>query len=104
MPDDHYTPLPTESPGRFHFEQEEQRYPRPGLPRQASGPTVLQANDPRFHRPTPSPLKRAVLLLFIFCLFWFAIRLRSMKSPQPSLILETERYFSTHLICNASLF
>ncbi|KAF9650247.1 hypothetical protein BDM02DRAFT_3073445, partial [Thelephora ganbajun] len=48
--------------------------------------------DPRFNPPSPSPLKRAALLLFVFSLFWFALRLRTAKLPRPPPPLTTERY------------
>lgn len=90
-PNNNYAPVPAEPPVRPEIEDEEEVLkPRP--PQQASGPTVLQTNDPRFNPPSPSPLKRAALLLFVFCLFWFALRLRTAKPPQPSLAPATERY------------
>ena len=97
MNDSDYAPLPTEPPTQLdigHEEQEVSTKPRP--PRQASGPTVLQPTDPRFNPPSPSPLKRAALLLFVFCLFWFALRLRTAKLPRPLPSPETERYLPVH--------
>ena len=94
-----YIPLPADPSLRLHVEQGD---PKPGPPRRASGPTVLHTNDPRFNPPAPPPLKRAALLFFVFCLFWFALRLRTVKPPQSSPALETERYLSVHLIHNAS--
>lgn len=38
--------------------------------------SVTPALDPRFHPPTPSPYKRAALLLFIVFLFWLAYDFR----------------------------
>jgi hypothetical protein len=37
---------------------------------------VTVAPDPRFYQPTPSPFKRAALLIFIGFLFWLAFSLR----------------------------
>lgn len=84
-----YVPIPTQPPVQLEIEHEEERKSR--HPQQASGPTVLQTNDARFNPPSPSPLKRAALLLFIFCLFWFALRLRTAKSPLLAPVSETER-------------
>ena len=95
MDNNNYAPLPTEPPAQLDVEHEEEdTKPRP--PRQASGPTVLQTTDPRFNPPSPSPLKRAALLLFVFCLFWFALRLRTAKLPRPLPSSETERYMLVH--------
>jgi len=93
MPNNGYAPLPTEPPVQLDVEQE---VPKPRPPRHASGPTVLQTTDPRFNPPSPSPLKRAALLLFVSCLFWFALRLRIAKPPRPPLALATERYLTAH--------
>ena len=47
--------------------------------------------DARFRQPTPSPLKRVALLLFVALLFWFAIKLRiSNKAAQPQ-VFHTDR-------------
>lgn len=100
MPNNDYIPLPTDSL-QLDVEREVQDNPKPGPHRQASGPTILQENDPRFNPPTPSPLKRVALLLFVFGLFWFALKLRTTKLPQPSLGFETERYFSSYTVCDA---
>ncbi|KAF5383047.1 hypothetical protein D9615_004791 [Tricholomella constricta] len=32
--------------------------------------------DPRFHQPTPSPLSRAALLIFLAFMFWLAFHMR----------------------------
>lgn len=92
MPNNDYIPLPTEPPVQLDTEYEEQETPKPRPPRQASGPTVLQTTDPRFNPPSPSPLKRAALLLFVLCLFWFALKLRTAKPPRPLTAPATERY------------
>ena len=97
MPNHHYTPLPPDPSLRFDVEREEQ-----DRPRQASGPTVQQPNDPRFNPPTPSPLKRAGLLLFVFFLFWLALRLRTISPPPLYPVLETNKCFSVHSICIVS--
>jgi hypothetical protein len=96
MTNNDYTLLPVESPIRPDVELEAQDDPKLGPHRRASGPTTLQANDPRFNPPTPSPLKRAALLFCVFCLFWFALRLRTIKPPQSSPVLEPERCFSVY--------
>jgi hypothetical protein len=82
-----YIPL---SAGQILAEPGEQGDPKF---RRASGPTILQTNDPRFNPPTPSPLKRVLLLLFVFCLFWFALRLRTITLPRTFPVPETERCF-----------
>lgn len=92
MPNNGYGLLPEEPPIQLDAKHEEQEVPKPRPPRQASGPTVLQAIDPRFNPTPPSPLKRAALLLFVFCLFWFALRLRIAKPPRPLPVTTTERY------------
>ncbi|KAJ8462225.1 hypothetical protein ONZ45_g18014 [Pleurotus djamor] len=33
--------------------------------------------DPRFHQPTPSPLKRGLLVVFLVFLFWLALYMRT---------------------------
>ena len=95
MHNNDYAPLPTEPPAQLDTEHEEED-PKPRPPRQASGPTVLQTTDPRFNPPSPSPLKRAALLLFVFVLFWFALRLRTAKLSRPLPSPETERYLPVH--------
>jgi hypothetical protein len=45
------------------------------------------APDPRFDQPTPSPYKRAALIIFTILLFWIALSLRGnllahKKSPK----------------------
>lgn len=100
MPNDDYIPLPTEYL-QLDVERETQLNPKPRPHRQASGPTILQGDDSRFNPPTPSPLKRAALLLFVFGLFWFALKLRTTRLPQPPLVFETERYFSGYTDCDA---
>lgn len=102
MTNNDYTLLPVESPIPLDAELEAQDRPNLGPHRRASGPTVLQANDPRFSPPTPSPLKRAVLLLFVFCLFWFALRFRTVKPPQSPPVLEPERCFPVHTLQDLS--
>lgn len=96
MPSNDYVPLPAEPPVQLGIEDEEQEVPKPRPPRQASGPTVLQTSDPRFNPPSPSPLKRAALLLFVFSLFWFALRLRTAKPQRPYPSSATERYLPVH--------
>ena len=92
MPNNDYAPLPTEPPTQVNTGHEEQDVSKARPPRQASGPTVLQTTDPRFNPPSPSPLKRAALLLFVFCLFWFALRLRTAKTLQTLPAPATDRY------------
>lgn len=98
-----YIPLPKESPAQLEIEHEEQEVLK-SRPRQASGPTVLRTNDLRFNPPPPSPLKRAALLLFVFWLFWFALRLRTAKPPGPSPALTTEKYLLVHSTDHALSF
>jgi len=55
---------------------------------------VTVAPDSRFYQPTPSPFKRAALLIFIGFLFWLAFSLRkaawrAKKSPK---IVHAHRY------------
>lgn len=102
MASDDYIPLPVELPVRSDLEQGERGSPKPEPPRRASGPIVLQTNDPRFSPAIPSPLKRAVLLFFVFCLFWLALRLRATTPVRVPPELEADRCFSAYTICNAS--
>ena len=90
MTNNNYVQLPAKPSVQLEVEHKEKE-----VHRQASGPTVLQTSDPRFNPPSPSPLKRAALLLFVFCLFWFALRLRTAKQLQP-LPAQTERYLPVH--------
>ncbi|KAF9790277.1 hypothetical protein BJ322DRAFT_1103942 [Thelephora terrestris] len=93
MTNNDYTLLPFESPLQHDVELEARSGTKPGPHRRDSGPTTLQANDPRFNPPTPSPLKRAALLFFVFCLFWFALRLRTVNPSQSPPAPEPERFF-----------
>jgi hypothetical protein len=47
-----------------------------------SGESKTVTEDPRFNPPTPSPWKRAALLIFIVFMFWLAYQLRR-GSKQP---------------------
>ncbi|KAF9068667.1 hypothetical protein BDP27DRAFT_1448196 [Rhodocollybia butyracea] len=54
--------------------------------------------DTRFRQPTPSPLKRVLLLLFIGFLFWFAFvlgRARILRSKKPEIVY-ANRYSAEH--------
>jgi len=54
--------------------------------------------DPRFHRPTPSPFKRLGLLLLLFFLFWAGLQLRSglLEAKQKPKIVHASRYSKEH--------
>lgn len=101
MANDNHIPLYIGQPVRPDVDNEELGGPKLGPHHRASDPTVLQTDDPRFNPPTPSPLKRAVLLFSVFCLFWFALRLRTARPLPASPALETYRCFAAHIVHRA---
>lgn len=53
------------------------------------------AEDPRFNPPTPSPWKRAALIILVVFLFWLGITLRKQMARQPEIIYAS-RYSKEH--------
>ena len=47
------------------------------------------AEDPRFNPPTPSPWKRAALVVLVVVLFWLGITMRKQMAKQPEVIYAT---------------
>lgn len=47
--------------------------------------------DPRFNPPTPSPWKRAALLLVVFALAWLAFTMRKALSMEPPEVVHARR-------------
>ena len=53
------------------------------------------AADPRFNPPTPSPWKRAALVVFIVVLFWVGLRLRLNlleQGAEEQTVVHAQRY------------
>jgi hypothetical protein len=52
-----------------------------------------QELDSRFHQPTPSPFKRAALIVFILFLFWLAMSMRWSSRKKPEIIYASRQLF-----------
>ncbi|KAF8219988.1 hypothetical protein L208DRAFT_1336363 [Tricholoma matsutake] len=54
--------------------------------------------DPRFDQPTPSPYKRAALVIFTILLFWIALSLRAslLAHKRSSKVIYASRYSKEH--------
>ena len=50
--------------------------------------------DPRFNPPTPSPWKRAALILLVVFLFWLGVTMRKQMAKQPEIIHASRSVFS----------
>ncbi|KAF8883495.1 hypothetical protein CPB84DRAFT_1626229, partial [Gymnopilus junonius] len=56
------------------------------------------SGDPRFARPSPSPLKRLALVIFLAFLFWLGFQMRSglLERKKDSKVIYASRYSKDH--------
>jgi len=65
----------------------------------------LPEQDPRFHQPSPSPFKRAALIVVTLLLFWLALSMRtSLLKAKKAQVIYAPRYLGPSFVIFRSYF
>ncbi|KAJ6623644.1 hypothetical protein B0H10DRAFT_2008995 [Mycena sp. CBHHK59/15] len=93
-----YTPLPTADENEVllkpESDEDEDIDDAASTSAREQAPSFPPVPDPRFEQPTPSPWKRAGLLLFLLFLFWLAFQLKNTAGPPK--VIHASRYSREH--------